>query len=578
MMLKTSSRKINPFIGMLKFTLRKNLGVIIIVTIAALLYCPGHYLTDYEHYFERLNAAHYSGYDMVQDFMYIISVVAGILVTFFNFINFSYMYQKRSSDVFHAFPLTRTELLLSRMASSVIGTLIPVTVAYVAYTAMCIFNPWMMASMSQILISYLHTLLVVLVCSSFSAVFVVSAGSMFDLGLSFIGANIALLFVSAIIDMVLEETLIGYAGSNSHEIMKVLSPLYYSGVGLANLNNIKLYGISNLTVRYIITSVVFTAVFTAISLLLYNRRKAERGGQAYAFKYIYIVCSILAGICGSYIVGYIFANSDFNIIFWIFATIGAILTCTVYGAVTNRGFKNIKTSIIIGAISALVLPCVALAGITGCFGYTEHIPESDTVQSASIEYFSEDIEFNGENIAWVRDFHSRILESDALIARSNPTGEETRWLDFNYYMKDGTTVTRRFHIVHARAKAILLKLYRCDERMTTVINQLNIDMPQEVEVSFTREDGVHANMRLTYEQFMKLLDCYKQDLKNANESYLDDNQTEFIHFEWKNADNDYSYQYYTFDFSKKFTNLYNYLDSKGMFLVQSEDGQGLVKK
>ena len=577
MMLKTSSRNVNPFFGMLRFTLRKNIGIIIVVTIAALLFCPGHYLIDLEQYINRFNISRYSGYDMLQDFMYIVSVVSGILVTFFNFINFSYMYQKRSSDVFHAFPLTRTELLLSRLLSSVIGTLIPATIAYIAYTAMCIFNPWMMASLSQILISYLHTLLVILVCSSFSAVFVVSAGSMFDLGLSFIGGNVALLVIAAIIDMILEETLLGYVGNNSHAIMKVLSPLYYSGMGLANLDNIGLYGISKLTVRYIITSVVYTAVFTAASLLLYNRRKAERGGQAYAFKYIYIICSILAGICGGYIVGYIFASSDFNIIFWIFSTIGAILTCVVYGAITNRGFKNFKSSIVIGAISALVLPSVALAGITGCFGYSKHIPDADKVQSASIGYFSESIEFDDKNVDWVRDYHSRILKSDALIARRNLTNEETRWIYLNYYMKDGTTVTRRFHIVQNRAKDILLELYKREERMKTVINQLNIDMPQEIDVSFTREDSTHASMKLDKEQFLDLLDCYKQDLKNADEGYIDDNQTNFIHFEWRTA-KEYTYQYYTFDFSKKFTNLYNFLDSKGMFLVQSEDGQSLVKK
>ncbi|MBQ2316353.1 MAG: hypothetical protein II372_03535, partial [Clostridia bacterium] len=189
MMLKTSSREINPFFGMFKSTLRKNLGIIIIVTIAALLYCPGHFLTDMEYYMERINNGNYSGYDMLQDFMYIVSVSAGILVTFFNFINFTYLYSKRSSDVFHAFPLTRSELLISRMSASVIGTLLPVTVAYIAYTALSIFNPWMMASVAQILISYLHTLLVIFVCAAFSSVFVVSAGSMFDLGLSFIGAN-----------------------------------------------------------------------------------------------------------------------------------------------------------------------------------------------------------------------------------------------------------------------------------------------------------------------------------------------------------------------------------------------------
>ena len=106
-------------------------------------------------------------------------------------------------------------VLNSRLSASVIGTLLPVTVAYIAYTALSIFNPWMMASIAQILISYLHTVLVIFVCASFSSVFVVSAGSMFDLGLSFIGANVALLIMALIIDLILEEMLVGYVTNTS---------------------------------------------------------------------------------------------------------------------------------------------------------------------------------------------------------------------------------------------------------------------------------------------------------------------------------------------------------------------------
>ena len=321
MMLKTSSRKVNPFLGMLKFTLTKNLGIIIIVTIVALLYCPGHYLTDFEYYYDAY--AHGSAFsiDMIEELLYTVSVVAGILVILFNFMNFTYMYQKCSSDVFHSFPLTRKELLVSRMLAAFIQVLIPVTVVYGTYTVMWAFNPWMSSSFVQILISYFHTILVMLVCSSFSMIFVVSAGSLFDLSVSFIGANGAILVVAAIINLILEEMLVGYTNSNLNEIMKAVSPLYYSGIGLTNINNVKYYGLSNQTVEYIIVSIVYTIVFTAITLALYNYRKAEKGGQAYAFKYIYIICSILAGICGGYLVGYMFAEGDFNPIFWIFATI-----------------------------------------------------------------------------------------------------------------------------------------------------------------------------------------------------------------------------------------------------------------
>ena len=576
MMLKTSSRKVNPFLGMLKFTLAKNLGIIILVTIAALLYCPGHYLTNFEYYYNSY--AHGSAFsiDMIEELLYTVSVIAGILVTLFNFMNFTYMYQKRSSDVFHSFPLTRNELLISRMLASFIQVLIPVTVIYGAYTVMWIFNPWMSSSLAQILISYFHTILVMLVCSSFSMIFVVSAGSMFDLALSFIGANGAILVVAAIINFILEEMLVGYTNSNLNEIMKAVSPLYYSGIGITDLNDIKRYGISNQTVEYIIVSIVYTIVFTAITLALYNYRKAEKGGQAYAFKYIYIICSILAGVCGGYLVGYMFAEGDFNPIFWIFATIGAILVCTVYGAVTNRGFKGVKLSVLMGVISSVLLASIAIVAVTGCFGFTNRVPSADKVESASIRYFDENIEFDDQQK--VIDFHKKILEADALFDRNNYEGNViTRWIYFNYTLSDGSTMSRGFHIIPDKVLDTLQKLYESEERITTVKKQFDKDTPHNINVCISGE-ATHSQITLTNQQFKEMLDCYKADLKSGDIKYVIDKDWSVIQFEWKKSNSDYSYQYYTFDFSQEFTKTYSLLDSLEMFSQANQDNQNLDKK
>lgn len=575
MMLKTSSRNVNPFFGMLKFTLRKNLGIIIIVTIAALLYCPGHYLTDYEYYYESYANGSVFSIDMIQELLYTVSVAAGILVTLFNFMNFTYMYQKRSSDVFHAFPLTRIELLASRMLAAFIQVLIPVTVAYCAYTAMWAFNPWMSSSFAQILVSYLHTILVMLVCSSFSMIFVVSAGSLFDLGVSFIGANGALLLVAAIINFILEEMLVGYAGNSSHEIMKAVSPLYYSGVGLANLDNVKYYGISGQTVEYIITSIVYCIVFTVIALVLYNFRKAEKGGQAYAFKYIYIICSVLAGVCGGYLVGYMFSEGDFNPIFWIFATIGSILVCTIYGAVTNRGFKNIKKSIIIGGVSALILPIIAVVSVSGCFGFTYRIPSSEKVESAYVSYFSEYIEY--EDIDKMQELHKKILKSDALIGRSNLTGEQTRWIYFHYILNDGTTVSRRFHIVQPKAADVLLELYKSDERIETLEKKFEESNPVTVNFGFRTNDEYYYTY-ITRAEFTQLMEYYKQDLKVADTSYILDEIPYTFDVEWINADNKYSTHYYTLEYSEKFENTYNYIESLDLVNRSKEQEKTEIQK
>ena len=113
MTLKTSSRKINPFWNMIGFTLRKNIGIIIVLCIAALLYCPGSYIINYEDLLVSVqnNRNNY----LLENFGVAVTVFSTIIAVFFNMLNFSFLYKKNSSDVFHAFPLTRSELLLSRL-------------------------------------------------------------------------------------------------------------------------------------------------------------------------------------------------------------------------------------------------------------------------------------------------------------------------------------------------------------------------------------------------------------------------------------------------------------------------------
>ena len=46
MMLKTSSNKVNPSANMFRFTLKQNLGIIVLATIAFLLVCPSYMLIN----------------------------------------------------------------------------------------------------------------------------------------------------------------------------------------------------------------------------------------------------------------------------------------------------------------------------------------------------------------------------------------------------------------------------------------------------------------------------------------------------------------------------------------------------
>ena len=138
-------------------------------------------------------------------------------------------------------------------------------------------------------------------------------------------------------------------------------------------------------------------------------------------------------------------------------------------------------------------------------------------------------------------------------------------------------MSRGFHIIPDRVMDTLQKLYESEERITTVEKQFNKDIPQNINVTISSEE-TQSQITLTNQQFAELLNCYKSDLKSGDVKYVIDKNWSVIQFEWKNSAVNYSYRYYTFDFSQEFTKTYSFLDSMKMFSQANQDGQNLDKK
>ena len=515
MTLKTSSRKINPFWNMIGFTLRKNLGIIVVLCIASLLYYPGTFILDYENILVSTenNINNY----LLENFAVTVTVFSTIIAVLFNMLNFSFLYKKSSSDVFHAFPLTRVELLLSRLLSGLFATLIPTLLCYTSFGILMAFNSWM-GNFAQLFYFLLHNLIIMLVCSSFSMIFVVSAGSMFDLGVSLIGGNLALIAVGWIFESILQETLVGFSGYHTSDIMYNLSPPYFCGVGLGLANDILENKVNGQSIEFFIRSVVYIAAFTTATLLLYNRRKAEKGGTAYAYKFMYLGCSLLAGICGGFLLGMMFIGNITSFGFWFFAIVGALLTAVIYGTVTNRGFKGVGKSLIMGGISAVVLIAVAVSGITGGFGYTNRIPEKEKIKNVSVSVFDENIPF--DNPQQALDLHQAILEKNAIYQDGDVVSNGIiRSVNFYYELENGKTLSRHFRIDSTKIPDELLSIYKSQERLNMIKEHIKIVDADRITLFFKFNEEYY-NVDITENEADEFIKAYWSDVQNSNTSVL----------------------------------------------------------
>ncbi len=516
MMLKTSSRKINPFFGMIKSNLRKNFGIVIVLCIIALLFCPGVYLVNLDSFFaNRYTQARAWGAtpsNFSETFGIIIAIFAPLFVILFNFVNFSFLYKKSSSDVFHAFPITRTELLLSRMITSIISALTPIVLCTIFYSILVLFNPWL-GHFGTLLYYLILTLIITLLWSAFSMIFVVCSGSAFDLTFSFFSINISIMIVGLILSSIFNGTLLGYTGSSGQLLERISLPFFSA---------------THETVGFWIRAIVYIAVFTVVAILLYNRRKAERGGTAYAYKFMYYVCSVLISICGGYVIGILFFSDIFSLGFWFFTLIGAILFALIYGLITNRGFRGALRSLIMGAIAWAVLLAVMLTSTAGGLGFTKRVPNAFLVKDVTVSVLGEDITFTDPDI--VIKLHEKTIESaisysdyseivhEDEILYGNYSENELASIKFDYTLVGGSTLQRRFYVPVSSIGDELLAVFKHKDHLKYIVKDLKINKyePQKIEITYypEYENGYNfIDYEISKDDLTKLLSAYWKDLQ-----------------------------------------------------------------
>lgn len=519
---KIFSNKQNSALGLFLFTVKQNIGLIILTVIGTLLLCPGYLLIEVNQYHDRMSKAFYEFNGIIIGFGVAACVVGAIGVVVYNIINFSYLYSKKSSDVFHALPLTRTQLLLARSLAGFVSVMIPVLIGYIAVLSVVLFTPWIIADLEILAVLFMYNMFVMLIAWSMSLLFMVCAGAVFDFVLSIGIVNIGLLIFPHILSVFAEAFLFGYGYSVSDKLLKCSSPIYYYAYTIGDfMNRAYEYQIGNLNkkpplfnsneVIAIIVTILLLAVFMISTILLYKRRNAEKAGNAYAFKFIYIISNLLLSFEVGFGVGVIF--SDLNLsspIFWIFSVIGALIAAVAFGAITERGFKNYKKSLIVGGVSAAVILILTVCFAVDITGYENRVPESDKVLSLKVNIAGYTVELTDKEIEYATSYHKKLIkEYDAVVNAIEEDEYDTSYTEFVYTLKNGTTITRNYYSIPAEYFADdMLKICKFED-VASLITQIKAEKPKNVQFNgVDAETDEYFDFIITNEDFIKLLEAY----------------------------------------------------------------------
>ncbi len=506
-----------PF-NIFTFTLKKNLGFSLVAAILAVMVSPVYLYTVITNYVETYDKLIYSYDNLFLTFAAIMAIAATAFLMVLLYINFSYLYNKSASDYFHALPLKRSELLFARFSGSYVAALIPLTLGYLGTYALS-FLDYVAADRGAIVEAYFFTVIMMAVLGLFTLLFIVTAGGVFDSILSLLAVNIGIPIIVAFVYGLCETHLYGftYSGDYDTNILSHTTPFGYAIVKLCmGIYDAETPLFSAISVFAIIDML---ALFGALNVIFYNRRKSEKLGGSYAFKFISEIIGFIIASLGLFVMGYIFGDNPSEIPYWIAGVVGACIAAVVYSLIINRGFKKVKKAVIVGLIASVVLIITNFGIKLDLFGWEKNLPKTDEIESVQIEFAGNIIDV--QNIDLAVEFNKTIVEEHT----ENPLDRSNRFT-FDYVLKNGKTVRRRYEVETEIAKDLKARLIG-EEYSRQILEDFAEFKEKNVEAwelnGYVYEDGKYLgrfDTTVSKEKAEELVNAYAEDLKTYGNKYF----------------------------------------------------------
>ena len=535
MTLRASSVKktsLNLFLA----TVKKSFGIIILITIFMLLVCPGYIIVDLDNHFSYLTEPYEFSY-IFEGMNYALTFLSCAIAGIGCFINFNFVYSKKSGDLYFALPTTRNGLMLSRFFASIIPAVIPTLLCY-GSMGLLLTSKHVIGDIKDVITGALISLILVMMTACITMLFIVCAGSMVDLLISFFTINVGAIAVMAIFMELCATYLRGF-DNGSMTLFYSSSPFLYAFEGLQKLYSSQDgFTYDRGFVIYIVRALIISVICLAASIILFKRRKAEKCTSAYAYRGMYYACNFLFSVAAAFIFGYIFSSDIERIFFWVFAIFGAILGAITFGLITDRGFKKIKTSIILGLCSYVILIITTVILSHGGLGYTNYIPKAERIKTVSMEYNYNNSEIEFTDPQYVIALHKKIIESEEVTevemmdaddkvilygegSQSMAYREEhATTIRISYELKNGSQVNRYFWIKTKDCEKEIMAVLQSKENIAEIkkLGREFIDINIYGDIDET--ENSYFDTKITREECGRIVDAYAEELLQADEEIL----------------------------------------------------------
>ncbi|RDU24479.1 FUSC family protein [Anaerosacchariphilus polymeriproducens] len=381
----------------------------------------------------------------------ILIVLAAIIIAM---ITFSYLFQSRSCNMYHALPVNREQLFFSNLFSGLCFLLIPLVLTF--FLIMIIGSLFHCLDLTVLTHWLGATVLMSIFFYSFAVFCAMFTGNILALPIFYMILNFLTVSVESIVGLLFSGLLYGYSNIGSTKT-DMFSPGYYilnrllienpsPGVYKTHWNFLWIYAIA-------------AVVLILISLFIYKKRNLETAGDYVCIKWVKPIFlygfTFCFSICFSlFILKVLNSGSEHESIIplVICMFIGGFFGYFIAKMILLKSFRVIKEGFRGWICYSVIIVAFMFFINSDIFGIASWIPKAEDISSVSydINYEHGNIFNKSENPRDIIDIHKSIIENkDKIIKDSKKAFIESEItynsnISFTYELKNGKKVSRHY--------------------------------------------------------------------------------------------------------------------------------------
>lgn len=384
---------------------------------------------------------------------------------------FGYLYQNRSANMIHAFPVTRTQLFVTNYVS---GLAMMVAVQFICALMM---NLVILGSADGMLwavwVWFGMTVAESIFFYSFACLMVMFTGQLLAGALFYMIWNFVYVAVILLVQLVSSLFAYGITMDMSDFQITPLCPLWYMSGHIGFVYNSSLQSFRTEGTLALVVFVAAAVVFAGLALYIYQRRRIECAGDFLSMKWTAPVFRwgvVLIGGTGCALIFTYMLNTGST---WNGRIVRFVTALVIAGAVlffASEMFIEKSMRVFHKRIVRECAVCIAvlLAGVAmlhfDVFGIESYVPQTEEISNVMLAWQDQELVSDSpEKIEQLRQLHE-LLISDISEQKSYTNGDaeyysaaspEHVWLGYmtlRYEKKDGSVVSRQYSIATENAE------------------------------------------------------------------------------------------------------------------------------